>query len=115
MSTLYIDCDDTLVRWRDEEPGKLVTEWEANHDVINYAERWRGRVVVWSSGGQEYAAMWGQRLLNHVPHTAMCKEPVALLAGDVLIDDDPWPEWAAHRVLDPDAMPSTNRIEREEE
>ncbi len=99
MSTLYIDCDDTLVRWRDAEPGKLlVTEWEANHDVIAHAEAWRGRVVVWSSGGQEYAAMWGQRLLNHVPHTAMCKEPIAMFPGDAAIDDDPLPEWAAYAI-----------------
>ncbi len=100
MRTLYIDCDDTLVRWL---PESHVTEWEANHGVIRFAEHWPGDVVVWSGGGQEYAAMWGQRLLNHVPHRAMCKEPIALAAGDVVIDDDPLPEWAAH-VIDLDAV-----------
>lgn len=98
MSTLYVDVDDTLVKWADAIEGRLVTEWEPNAAVIHYAEQWKGDVVVWSSGGEDYARMWGQRLLSHVPHTAASKFWLIPSGEDVCLDDMPFDSFKSRTI-----------------
>lgn len=93
MPTLYIDVDDTLVKWGDVLEGRITESWEPNEAVIRYAEQWDGDVVVWSGGGREYARTWGHRLLSHVRHKTASKFPLVPTPGDVCIDDSPFEVW----------------------
>jgi hypothetical protein len=90
--TLYVDIDDTLVRWKDPIQGRLVSEWEWNDHVIEYMRRWKGRIVVWSSGGVDYASMWANRLEQKVGLAVSAVEakwPRIPLPDDVFLDDMP--------------------------
>ncbi len=96
MATLYIDCDDTLVKWFDHSLGSRLSReegvsWSVNKEVVAAAERWHaaglGQIVVWSGGGRSYAEQWGHELLSHLPHVALFKDPRIVKADDVVIDD----------------------------
>ena len=85
---LFIDVDDTLVRWLDLEGN-----WEPNEKVIHFANEWRkfhpqGEIVVWSLGGKDYAGQWRWRLLPFA-HRYEAKWPRIPEPGDIFIDDDP--------------------------
>lgn len=96
MTRLYVDVDDTLILWPKVQEGGLVVADVAtpNGDVIRFVERWKGyhgdagSVIVWSLGGEDYAAAWGRKCLS-VPHEAMAKGPILPTPGDLFIDDDP--------------------------
>lgn len=100
MRTLYVDVDDTLVKWADALEGRLVTDWEPNEAVIAYAKAWTGKVVVWSSGGSNYAEMWARRLLPETFDEALAKYPAIMADGDVALDDMPFDVWK-HRAIHP--------------
>lgn len=61
-NTLYIDVDDTLIKWCPEgcthtvHPfGKRSTHWELNKFVAKLITFWNGPIIVWSSGGEDWA------------------------------------------------------------
>ncbi len=100
MMTLFVDVDDTLILWLDEggqhDPFGIVGDaWKPNTRLILEIERWvdthpNDRVVVWSGGGEDYARMWGQRVLHHIPHKAIEKAGPTLylpFSTDLCIDD----------------------------
>lgn len=100
---LYVDVDDTLVKWHDPVEGNLITEWEANWPVIRYIFHWlwenpEGEVVIWSTGGEEYAQQWAQKILPAYKWEAMEKYDRDPQLGDVFIDDDPMPAYAAVNI-----------------
>lgn len=101
MSRLFVDVDDTLILWKDPEP--IATEWRPNPDVVAYVKQWHanhpdGELVVWSSGGRDYAAQFGKRVLPDVPHVAQSKWMLIPRVGDVCIDDAPWHSFAAATI-----------------
>lgn len=93
---LFVDVDDTLILWT--LAGKIGYTSAPNPPVIAFVERWgeqhpEGEIVVWSSGGQDYAADWGHKLLK-VTFRAEAKWNRIPEPGDVFIDDDPWPTYS---------------------
>ena len=114
MSILYVDVDDTLVKWADALEGRLVTDWEPNEAVIEYARAWKGKVVVWSSGGRDYAEMWSRRLLPGIYDEAMAKYPAIMVEGDVALDDMPFDVWR-HRAIHPRDLVAREPMEAEEQ
>jgi hypothetical protein len=106
-----VDVDGTLVLWDDSagfgDPGR--DAWRANAAVVGYAEAWLaahpgGRLVVWSSGGRDYAEAWGRRLLGHLPHEALSKLWPVGLDGAEFVDDSPFDAWA-HLSTHPSGLP----------
>lgn len=98
-----MDCDDTLVRWLDAVEGRLVTDWEPNEKVVAFVKQWQaehpeGLIIVWSSGGKDYARMWGDRILPDVPFDYSSKWPVIPGPTDLFIDDMPFDVWKSHSI-----------------
>ncbi len=103
--TIYLDCDDTLVRWLDEDGQPLdgqnpygggAQRWIGNYRLLYEIERLALvstmeplRWVVWSGGGKEYAYDWGQRLLPHIDHMAIAKDFTRPTERDIYVDDQP--------------------------
>lgn len=103
MSTLYVDVDDTLVKWADAVEGRLVTEWERNEDVVVAIKRWRakwpfGRLVIWSSGGRDYARTWADRLLKDETWEAEAKWAIVPDETKTFIDDAPFACFASRTI-----------------
>lgn len=96
MSTLFVDIDGTLVTWLGRYDRFGQEEWEVNKKVVDYAEKWAATgkaIVLWSSGGESYANMWGNRLLPHLVWIPSAKFPSIPRSGDVCLDDSPFDEW----------------------
>lgn len=109
--TLYVDVDETLILWADG--AGFVTEWEPNPRVFaalrRHAREFEG-VIIWSSGGGEYAwKMWHHERLREYREAVerdmdcpafgfIAKYPALPSPGDVFIDDDPWPSFAAATI-----------------
>lgn len=105
MSRLFIDVDDTLVLWK--YTGLVDEGYEPNHAVIEFARRWKefhpeGRIVVWSTGGKDYAGEWRQKLLPFASGWES-KYPIHVSPGDLFIDDDPLP-WFREATIHPDML-----------
>ena len=107
---LYVDVDNTLVLWDTVDQEK----WKANTAVIDFVRRWAlarpdEDIVIWSSGGLDYARTWGERLLgNKVAWEPMAKGPrgwcgAVIGLGDVTIDDAPFDIWKRYNVY-PDTL-----------
>lgn len=102
MTRLFVDVDDTLILWPKVAESRYVVADvpRPNEAVIRFVERWaryqgeKGEVIVWSLGGQEYAAKWGAALLS-CPHRALSKDQLIPDRGDLFIDDDPLPSYRA--------------------
>lgn len=90
MSKLFVDCDDTLVLWRDATQDAV--GYLPNHRLIlaicNYLGHRRGtELVVWSSGGEEYARGWAREFFPGQEWWIAPKNMRIPQAGDVCIDD----------------------------
>lgn len=110
--TLYVDCDDTLVLYHDT-PGQMRgvhpygaydgIPWSPNQMLIALLQEWLTldsdrHLVVWSGGGEEYAAMWAMKLLNSVDLESTTvsdknTDPTGVVPGpqDFVIDDQELP------------------------
>lgn len=110
MSTLYIDIDDTLIKWHDG-PG-FVTEWDPNPKVFDAIRRHAHEfdvVIIWSTGGGDYAwKMWHHpRLTGMVENLVFgceSKWPRIPGPGDVFIDDDPLSSFASATIHPKDLL-----------
>ncbi len=104
MPRLFIDVDDTLIKWNgkfDQHPfGHGAESWEVNMSVINAIKVWReshpdGQVVIWSGGGQDYAKTWRNRVIDRLipglQTETMSKMPSLTRFSDTIIDDQRMP------------------------
>lgn len=108
---LFVDVDDTLILWPKLGPGPLIAATEENadmnEDVRLFALRWKaynpsGEIIIWSSGGSEYARKWGAK--SGLPYSyCWSKAPMPVLKGDMFIDDDPMPAYR-ERNIHPDLL-----------
>lgn len=103
MKRLFVDCDDTLVKWLgvDGQPlegqnpyGGGAEKWEANAELVVAIETWLERekdadprVIVWSGGGGNYARRWAEMILPGRWHLASEKNISYPADGDVCVDD----------------------------
>ncbi len=95
MSTLFVDVDDTLVLYQTDNLWQaLIRGGLLNEPLIERIRAWKGPIVIWSAGGEEYARSAGRRALGDLAFTALEKDSVGyslVLPGDVVVDNDPIP------------------------
>ena len=92
---IYVDCDDTLVLWDDEEVDGIMLRSSPypNTALIEAVDTLIAQtgalVVVWSGGGKEYAQDWADKYVPHWNAAAMDKHECIRLPdiGDICIDD----------------------------
>lgn len=105
MRRLWVDCDDTLVRWLGEDGQALEGQnpygggserWEANAELVEAIRAWMRaneaddpRLIVWSGGGYDYARVWADRILPGEWHMAVSKDIALPQYEDVCVDDAP--------------------------
>lgn len=99
LPILFIDVDDTLIRWSEDEG--FWAKPEPNQAVIFYALAWKeanpeGVVCVWSLGGKAYAEQWRDRLLPWAE--AMERYPRVPGSFELYIDDMPFSEYGSHCI-----------------
>lgn len=95
MQRVFIDVDDTLVKWigpGDAHPyGKDADTWEPHTELIELVKSLFSHpayaVIVWSGGGRSYAEYWAQKLLGVHYDVALAKDLTLAQPGDILIDD----------------------------
>ena len=73
---LFVDVDDTLILYSDEgkHPYGILNshqEWQPNSRLIAEIVKWhevnpKGLVIVWSGGGNQYAASIGEQFFKDV-------------------------------------------------
>lgn len=97
-----MDVDDTLIKWK-SSGGDLLDIWEVNTNVVEYVCNWldqhpEGRLYIWSSGGQDYARIWAERVFPDRDWRYMAKMPIAPQPGDTFLDDSPMDVFAAATI-----------------
>ena len=119
---LFIDCDDTLVRYLDapDEPHpygiRAGERWEPDAGVVRAIERWMahnpdGTVIVWSGGGDHYAGICADLILPDVDVVPMTKGGPSfwlVRPGDTVVDDMPETVSVSVPVLSPDEFSATS-------
>lgn len=95
---LCLDVDGTLVKWENlAEDGIVYEDGRPNVQLRRAVERYLEEhpetvLVVWSGGGDWYAALLGRRVLGHEDFTALEKigalRAGAVGPGDVVVDDE---------------------------
>lgn len=91
---LWCDCDGTLIHWWDASAEASVgAPYRVDYSVVNAVNRFLASVpaaelVVWSGGGQSYAASWAQKLFPHCK-LAVAKDVRLPAQGDLCVDDMP--------------------------
>lgn len=122
---VYVDVDDTLIHWRDAdewEPDERllavlrgIIAMDTYQDLAYDNADAKGKVIIWSTGGADYARdMWVQALDRVFPHqrkwnavtwndapTFLDKYPAVPEPGDLFFDDDPLESFASHTVMFP--------------
>ena len=101
---LFVDIDDTLVKWLPRSSNASPTghymgdSWVANEPLIRGIRQFREdnpdtMIVVWSSGGKEYARSWVNRLFSGelLAILSVDKTPeiarVLVRPQDIVVDD----------------------------
>ena len=125
MPRLFVDCDDTIVKW-DYLEGKeglhYATGYEMNVSLIGDIDCWLDEhhdydLIVWSGGGVEYAHGWARKAQFRHAFTILPKDMRTPEQWDICIDDmygEMKPRDGRVRVLPPDTskcpMCSTRRV-----
>lgn len=100
--TLWVDVDDTL--FTADADGVNQLDQRLVTAVQRYYAARGGAVVVWSTGGSQYALLAAQTAFpRHVQLgvvSAFAKAPNLVAPGDIVVDDDPeWPGSALAHFL----------------
>jgi hypothetical protein len=96
---LFVDVDDTLILWsKDAKDGSFVTKYEPNEAVIHFIRTFRQvhpghEVVVWSTGGADYARKHAEEQLPEMYDRVSDKYNKIPQVGDLFLDDDPLPTY----------------------
>ncbi len=100
--TAYVDCDDTLVLWLDDDdkvldgPNPYGTgpdgRWKPNLELLAALKEWRentpgSEIILWSGGGADWAQLWERRIYPEAAD-AISKDPRIPGPDDLCIDDD---------------------------
>lgn len=93
MNRLFVDVDDTLIKW-ESSGGELADTWKVNANVVGYVCNWldkhpEGCLYIWSSGGRDYARTWAERVFPGWDCRYMAKMPIKPEPGDTFLDDSP--------------------------
>ena len=111
----FIDCDDTLVLYKDDGEAHPY----GIYDGVAYEFNWPlvdgirelldddplADIVIWSGGGRQYAEMWGEKLgfTSQVAFLTKDRTTFGLIReGDIVIDDQPL---GGHRTHAPHDWP----------
>lgn len=93
MPRLFVDVDDTLVKWTEPEGDNPQHTPNINLALVyaarNFLETYPDfSLVVWSGGGADYAQYWGRNAFgSRPPHFAAAKAPGLVLPDDICVDD----------------------------
>lgn len=89
MPNLFVDCDYTLILWRDTRG--LTSKYDINEELVQavngFVDDTGYGLVVWSGGGLDYAARWARMCFPGERYTALAKDNELPLAGDICVDD----------------------------
>lgn len=99
---LFVDCDDTLVLWLDDDGdvaagpnpyGNASDRWKANTDLVAALNEWNentlgSEIILWTGGGIAYARVWEQRIYPEAAD-AISKDTRIPGPDDLCIDDMP--------------------------
>ncbi len=78
---IFIDVDGTLIDANDKPiPWTVAAAWVIIAKGLH-------PVVVWSGGGEDYAARQARRLFPEMDVIPLAKDPGCVRAGDVVVDD----------------------------
>ena len=105
MRRLFVDCDDTLIIYDDEDEVKHPYgyikgyPYRLNEPLIRYikwfAEEYPEElIVIWSGGGGDYARTIVERVLPDVDVVTMIKDATTyplVRADDIVVDDQDLP------------------------
>jgi len=96
MSQVFVDCDNTLVLYKDGLPhhyGILRGDsYMPNSELVDRLKKFPGTVIVWSGGGRDYARQVAELVLpKDLKYFAMSKFQFeawcTLKEGDIVVDD----------------------------
>ncbi len=100
---LYVDCDDTLVLWLDNDDGVLggphpygtgaAGRWKPNLELLGAMKQWRentpgSEIILWTGGGADYAQLWERRVYPEAAD-AISKDTRIPEPDDLCVDDMP--------------------------
>jgi hypothetical protein len=107
--TIYVDVDDTLYLWQEKEwnpaIGGFYVEWKWNRGLLEFLTEADDELIIWSSGGYEWANDARISLCEEYPVVAnkiigvAAKFQIIPGDGDIFIDDEPWACFE-HRTID---------------
>lgn len=123
MVRLFVDVDDTLVLWQNQnvEDAQGIyydTPWKVNQAILDGIFEFDrdhpgALIVVWSGGGMEYAQEWIDLFGLHDIAIAIVKDQSTfhlILPGDIVVDDIPLQ--VGVRVYAPDQWPGGSPRDR---
>lgn len=93
---VFVDVDDTLVRWAPETRGVIhpygngAEDWGPNCDVILLLRALKAEganITVWSGGGEWWAKHWAEKLIPNLYDSAIDKYPRIPSQEEIYIDD----------------------------
>ena len=114
---LFVDIDDTLVKWDINAPNPdghyMETPWNVNTKLLEGIKQFAvdnpgALIVIWSAGGQQYADEWSRRFgLEDLVATMDKSKDTAVLVqdGDIVVDDMPSVARGVPRTHGPDEWP----------
>ncbi len=95
MKRLFVDIDNTLIRWLPEHGADGKQKWETNEDVLRFMRWWPTAnpncpIVIWSHGGMDYAAEFAAKVVpEDISYIVTPKKYFAGGDVDTFLDDDP--------------------------
>lgn len=93
---VFVDVDDTLVRWAPETRGVIhpygagADDWEPNCNVVRLLQALKAEgafITIWSGGGADWARKWADKLVPNLYDVAADKYPRIPMSDEIYIDD----------------------------
>ncbi|KKM22552.1 hypothetical protein LCGC14_1624140 [marine sediment metagenome] len=119
MSRLFVDCDDTLIIYDNEDDGELHAygylkgfPYHLNGPLVSYikwfAEEYPEElIVIWSGGGGDYARTIAERIFPGMEVATMIKDETTyplVRENDIVVDDQDLP--LPNKIHRPNGLPS---------
>lgn len=103
MKRLFVDCDSTLVLWKDDEIDPATSfiirnNYDVNYPLIEAVHKFMSThkdwlLIIWSGGGLDYATGWANRFFrdengNQQYDLSLAKDYRIPDEKDICVDDE---------------------------